>query len=97
MNERRRDERRQTSAPVFVASVDRNDRAGNLRDVSQRGALFTGRSRFELGERISVRFPSAARVVAGRVVRVGLDADDDTLFQYVTAVRFDLPLETLPA
>jgi hypothetical protein len=97
MNERRREERHPSSTEVHVGSLDRNDRVSNLKDVSPHGALFTGRSKFSLGERITVRFPTASRVVAGRVVRVSFDASDDTLFQYLTAVHFDLPLHPLPA
>jgi hypothetical protein len=96
MHERRREDRHPSSSQVHVGSLERNDRPSSLRDVSQHGALITGRSKFSLGERVTVRFPMASRVVAGRVVRVSFDASDEKMFHYLTAVHFDLPLETLP-
>jgi len=85
-------------SPVNVCTDRRRDRAGVIRDVSQGGMLFHSRSKFAIGERLSLMFyvPLDGEYVkgttAGRVVRAFVDDNLECMFQHVTAVRFDAPL-----
>jgi hypothetical protein len=94
MMNRRESRRYATSGEVRVSTMERSGSA-MLRDVSLGGALISGRRGFVIGERLTLRFGYG--VTTGEVVRASLDANDDTLFQHLTAVRFDAKLTALPS
>ena len=96
MAERRGFQRIPIITPVNISTVERRDRIGMIRDVSADGMLFHSRSRFAIGERVSVYFDVDANRhdISGRVVRASLDTNHDTLFQHLTAIRFEAPLAT---
>lgn len=98
MTNRRRFERHSIQVPVSVSTAVRRDRVGVIRDVSASGVLFHSRSKFEVGERVTVMFKVAHRkgTSAGRVVRTDTDDHPDNIFRFLTAVRFDAPLLDLP-
>jgi hypothetical protein len=98
MGERRRFERHAIQVPVNVSTKVRQNRVGVIRDVSASGVLFHSRSRFALGERLTIQFRirKDKSSTAGRVVRAGTDQRDDAFFPYLTAVQFDAPLLDLP-
>jgi hypothetical protein len=83
---------------VNVCTAERRDRAGIIRDVSASGVLFHSRSKFKVGERVSLMFyvkrkgEQVKGTTAGHVVRSFVDNDLNNMFQHVTAVRFDAPL-----
>jgi hypothetical protein len=95
MRERREASRHRVLTPVNVSTVDRPDRVGMLDDVSAHGLAFHSRSRYQIGERLSVMFQDgdARRDVTGRVVRTSLETNEDAFFHHVTAVRLDHPLD----
>lgn len=94
IDNRRRFERHPVRVPVNVSTAVRRDRVGMIRDVSASGVLFHSRSKFEIGERVTVMFKLAHRkgLTAGSVVRTDTDDHPDNMFRFVTAVRFDAPL-----
>lgn len=98
MSERRRYERRPIQVPVSVSTRERRDRVGLIRDVSASGMLFHSQSKFEVGERVTVifRFEKRNGSTAGHVVRAACDTNEDNIFRFLTAVRFDAPLLDLP-
>jgi hypothetical protein len=98
MSERRRFERRPIEVPVSVSTRERQDRVGLIRDVSASGMLFHSRSKFAVGERVRVWFRVEKRIgsTAGEVVRAACDTNEDNIFRFLTAVRFDAPLLDLP-
>lgn len=98
MSNRRRYERRPIQVAVCVSTPAKPRRVGCIRDVSASGVLFHSRSEFVLGERVSVMFEIEKRTgsTAGLVVRAMCDLNDDNIFRFVTAVRFDAPLLDLP-
>jgi hypothetical protein len=91
MLDRRRSDRHPISIPVSVSSVDGPDRTGVLDNLSDTGLLFHSRSRFQVGERLSVVFHEGTlrRDVTGRVVRTSLVDTDGAFFQHVTGIRFE--------
>lgn len=94
MSERRRFERHNIQVPVNVSAGVRRDRVGVIRDVSASGMLFHSISQFAPGERIVVYFKHNHQrgTTAGYVVRAELDQKTDSMFRFLTAVRFDAPL-----
>jgi hypothetical protein len=94
MSERRRFPRRPIWKPVNVNTMERRDRVGMIRDMSETGVLFHSRSRFAIGERVSIEFRPDANTIgsaAGQVVRAFRDTNEDTLFPYVTAIQLEHP------
>ena len=97
-DDRRRFGRIPIFTPVNVCTAERRDRAGMIRDVSASGVLFHSRSKFAIGERVSLMFyvrregEAVKGTTAGHVVRSFVDDNRDAMFQHVTAVRFDAPL-----
>jgi hypothetical protein len=96
MNERRRCERREIWQPVSLNTAERPDRVGMIRDMSATGLLFHSRSRYTIGEQLTMmyrRHDRGAAYATGQVVRAVLDPNQDTMFPYLTAVRFDSDVE----
>jgi hypothetical protein len=97
-SDRRRFGRHPVSTPINVCTASRRDRAGMIRDVSASGLLFHSRSKFAIGERVSMMFyvrrgdQRVKGTTAGQVVRAFVDDNRETLFPNLTAVRFDAPL-----
>jgi PilZ domain len=97
-DDRRRFGRTPICTPVNVCTSERRDRAGMIRDVSKSGVLFHSRSKFKIGERVSLMFyvrregEAVKGTTAGHVVRSFVDDNLNNMFQHVTAVRFDAPL-----
>ena len=97
-DERRGHDRHVIQMPVNVSTDERRDRAGVMRDLSSTGMLFHSRSKFAIGERVTVLFKVAHRkgTSAGQVVRIETDDHPDNIFPFRTAVQFDAPLLDLP-
>ncbi|MGE0869880.1 MAG: PilZ domain-containing protein [Kofleriaceae bacterium] len=96
-HERRRFARHSIQLPVSVSTPMRRNRIGMIRDVSASGMLFHSLSRFEIGERVTLMFRiGRTGSTTAHVVRTFSDPNDDNLFRFVTAVRFDAPLLDLP-
>jgi hypothetical protein len=93
MRDRRRAERFMimpvANATIQVSSTERRERGAVIRDLSETGLLFVSRSRFDIGERLVVKFPQDGGSGTGRVVRESLDDHEDTLFHHLIAIEFD--------
>lgn len=79
-------------SPININTHERRDRVGMIREMSRTGALFHSRSRFELGERLTMKYRAEHGDYAfaeGTVVRAYRDACDDTMFPFLTAVKFE--------
>jgi hypothetical protein len=83
--------------PINVTSSKRRDRAGMIRDMSERGVLFHSNSHFAVGESVTVMYRIDDRrygLADGTVVREFRDpSSDNYLFPYVTAVVFPADVE----
>ena len=94
-DDRRRYARHVIHVPITVSTGARRNRVGVMRDLSASGMLFHSRSRFELGDRVTLRFQideTGSGSTTAHVVRTFCDLNADTLFRFVTAVEFDAPL-----
>jgi hypothetical protein len=98
MHERRKFARQTIQVAVRISTAVRGEGIGVMRDLSASGMLFHSRSRFDVGERISVAFRihHHSESALGQVVRAFRDERDDTTFCYFTAIQFELPLFDLP-
>ena len=79
-------------APVGINTAIRRDRIGVIREMSRTGALFHSRSRFAIGERLTLQYRAAIGDLAlaeGTVVRAFRDTCEDTMFPFLTAVHFE--------
>jgi hypothetical protein len=94
--DRRRFTRHPVQVAVSITTDDRHDRVGVTRDLSASGLLFHSLSRFAIGERVRLVFQasqSRANSATGEVVRAVQDPNEASLLRYLTAVRFDAPIE----
>jgi len=99
MNEHRQFERRRIYMPVAINTEARRDRLGLIRDMSETGMLFHSRSKFAIGERVTLEFSVEAErdgAATGQVVRADRDQNEDNMFPFLTAIQFDAPLPKLP-
>ena len=99
LSDRRRAPRYPLSTPVEIDGKERKHRIGVTRDASVFGIQVISRSRFDIGQKIVVRFrvgsPGAStEEVEGRVVRHLIDAEAD-LWPHVMGVVFERPLAHL--
>ena len=94
-SERRRFTRHPIHVAVSITTADRHDRVGVTRDLSESGLLFHSLSQFQPGERVWLVFQAARRAncATGEVVRAVQDPNETSLLRYVTAVKFDAPIE----
>ena len=94
-SERRSCPRHPIHVAVSITTVDRHDRVGVTRDLSASGLLFHSLSRFQPGEKVWLVFQAAERAncATGEVVRAAQDPHETSLLRYLTAVRFDAPIE----
>jgi hypothetical protein len=88
-------------AAVGIETSVRKNRVGVTRNISAGGLLFHTASRFQLGERLDIRFRArpileGETLVTGRVVRAWHEERrHDSLFPHVVAVQFDEPVHAL--
>jgi hypothetical protein len=96
-SERREAPRFDTTIPVEIAN-DRKRRIGIGRNASARGLLVASQGKFEVGEKVTLRFKvtpqDAETVVRGSVVRHDVD-DEAYLWPHLIAVRLHESLEPL--
>jgi hypothetical protein len=94
-SERRGFTRHPIQVAVSITTSDRHDRVGVTRDLSASGLLFHSLSRFAPGERVRLVFHAVRRAscATGEVVRATQDPDEASRLRYLTAVRFDDPIE----
>jgi hypothetical protein len=84
-----------------IETSARKNRVGVTRNISAGGLLFHTASRFQLGERLDIRFRARPildkeTLVTGRVVRAWHEERRyDSLFPHVVAVQFDEPVPAL--
>jgi len=95
MHDRRRFPRFPFCVPVRVDTTERSGRIGFTRDASAQGVLLGGPNRFELGERVLLKFSVGDEIrgpetlVTGRVVRVERNKNGNHLWRYLAAVCFE--------
>ncbi|MGE0545746.1 MAG: PilZ domain-containing protein [Kofleriaceae bacterium] len=93
MTERRWSQRHEIQVPVNVSTNVRRDRVGVIRDVSSTGMLFHSLSKFAVGEQLTLNFHVGQGAATATVVRAACDANPENMFRFLTAVRFDKPVE----
>jgi hypothetical protein len=78
-------------APTSINTPQRRDRVGMIREMSRTGALFHSRSRFAIGEHLTMQYRAESgdfTLAEGTVVRAFRDTCEDNMFPYLTAVQF---------